>query len=448
MLATVNRRVVWPLVARRRNSRHLHYLRELERSQYRKPGDIAADQLTRLKLILAHAYDTVPHYKRSWSAAGVHPSELRTLADLAAFPVLTKADIRANGPELLSTVGDRSKWRVKTTSGSTGVPLKIYLDEPAAQWKTACTVRSDEWSGYKLGQRVAKVWGNPEYLYDGVRGKLRNAIVDRAIYLDTIHLTPEKVKRFADVLQRRRPGLVFGHAHSVYLVALELNRMGIVGVRPNGIVTTAMPLYDWQRPAIRQAFGVEPTNRYGCEEVSLIASECEQHTGLHIAAESVLTEVSDGGKLLITDLVNHAMPLIRYQVGDVATFATTPCACGRGLPRLASVEGRDADFVLTPAGTWISGISLTENFAVHLDSVEQLQVVQESRTLLVVRLVPGAEFGPKTRQKAQELVLKLFGPRMRHEIELVESIPQEPSGKYRFCINKLPADTRPTPLAD
>ena len=448
MLATVNRRVVWPLVARRRNSRHLHYLRELERSQYRAPGEIADDQLARLKVILRYAYDAVPYYKRAWDAAGVHPSELRTLADLAAFPVLTKADIRLSGPELLSTVGDRATWRLKTTSGSTGVPLKIYLDEPAAQWKAACTVRSDEWSGYRLGQRVAKVWGNPEYLADGVRGKLRNAIVDRAMYLDTIHLTPEKVKRFAELLQRRRPGLVFGHAHSVYLVALELNRVGLGGVRPDGIVTTAMPLYDWQRPAIRRAFGVEPTNRYGCEEVSLIASECERHDGLHVAAESVLTEVGPGGKLLVTDLLNRAMPLIRYQVGDVATAAETPCPCGRGLPRLATVEGRDADFVLTPAGTWISGISLTENFAVHLEGVEQLQVVQESRTLLALRLVPGANFGAATRQKAADLVLKLFGPRMNHEIELVDGIPQEPSGKYRFCINKLPADTGPTPLAD
>ena len=448
MLATVNRRVIWPLVARRRNSRHLHYLRELERSQYRAPAEIAADQFARLKSILRHAYATVPYYRKAWGAAGIHPSEVRTLADLVAFPVLTKAAIRAHGPELLSEVGDRSTWRLKTTSGSTGVPLTISLDEPAAQWKTACTVRCDEWSGYKLGQRVAKVWGNPEYLHDGIRGRLRNAILDRAIYLDTIHLTPDKVRRFAEQLRNRRPGLVFGHAHSVYLVALELNRMGIAGVRPNGIVTTAMPLYAWQRPAIRQAFGVEPTNRYGCEEVSLIASECERHDGLHLAAESVYAEVPPGGKLLLTDLTNRAMPLIRYQVGDVATPATGPCACGRGLPRLATVEGRDADFVLTPAGSWISGISLTENFACHLDGVGQLQVIQESRTLLVLRLVPGDGFGPATREKAGELVEKLFGPRMRHDIELVDAIPQEPSGKYRFCVSKLPADTPPTPLAE
>ena len=75
---------------------------------------------------------------------------------------------------------------MKRTSGSTGVPLTIRIDEPAVQWKTACTIRSDEWTGYRLGQRVAKVWGNPEYRHFGLKGRLRNYFFDRAVYLDTL----------------------------------------------------------------------------------------------------------------------------------------------------------------------------------------------------------------------------------------------------------------------
>ena len=395
MLTTLNRHIVLPLVAVRRGSRHLAYLRRLDESQFASPATIAARQLVALRAQLAHAYATVPYYRQAWAAAGVHPDDVRSLADLAHFPVLTKATIRAQGPALLSEAGDRRTWRRKTTSGSTGVPLAIYLDEPAAQWKTACTIRADQWSGYRLGQRVAKVWGNPEYRHDGLRGRLRNAVVDRATYLDTIGLNPNRIRAFADALVRRPPGLLFGHAHSLYLVACELKKLGITTVRPAGVVSTAMPLHAWQRPVIEAVFGVRATDRYGCEEVSLIACECDQGTGLHVAAESVLTEVPPGGgKLLVTDLVNRAMPLIRYQVGDVATEAAGVCGCGRGLPRLAKIEGRDADFVVTPAGDMISGISLTENFALHIPGVAQLQLVQETRTLLRLRLVPDAQFGP------------------------------------------------------
>src|SRR5947208_6710784 len=162
MLDFLNRHVMHPLMAMRERSRHLDYLRFLRQTQFDPPEVIRARQLAALKVQLRHAYDTVPHYRAAWRKAGVHPGDVKSLADLEAFPVLTKADIRRHEHDLISTAFDPARLRVKRTSGSTGVPLSIRIDEPAVQWKTACTIRSDEWSGYRLGQRVAKVRGNPE----------------------------------------------------------------------------------------------------------------------------------------------------------------------------------------------------------------------------------------------------------------------------------------------
>ncbi len=120
-----------------------------------------------------------------------------------------------------------------------------------------------------------------------------------------------------------------------------------------------MTLHDWQRSVIEEAFGQPVTNRYGCEEVSLIACECEEHNGLHLNADGVYCEVipddrlnagPNAGRLLVTDLTNRAMPLIRYQVGDVVVPSDRTCACGRGLPLIEQVVGREADYVLTPDG--------------------------------------------------------------------------------------------------
>ena len=437
MLDTLNRHLVLPLVAAKRRSRHLQYLRQLERTQFDPPEVVRFRQLDLLQATLRHAFDTVPYYSRTWTAAGVHPSDVKSLDDLRHFPMVTKADIRAAGDELLSTAVDRGSLRVKTTSGSTGVPLTIYLDERGAQWKTACTIRADQWCGYRLGQRVAKVWGNPEYRHYGLRGRLVNHFVDRAVYLDTVHVTDDRLRAFVAAIRRRRPGLLFGHAHSLYLVACALKKAGVADVRPNGIVSTAMPLYAWQRTVIEEVFGVPATNRYGCEEVSLIACECEKHRGLHVAAESVFTEVGPGGKLLVTDLSNAAMPLIRYQIGDVVTASDRACECGRGLPLLETVEGRDADFVVTPSGALISGISLTENFALHIRGAAQVQIVQEAVTFLRIRMVTDPGFTDASRRQIAALVRDTFGPAMRHEVEVVDAIEQEPSGKYRFCVSKV-----------
>jgi phenylacetate-CoA ligase len=440
MLDYLNRHIVKPLVAAKRQSKHLQFLEELERTQFDSAAVVRDRQLHMLQAQLRHAYETVPYYRKAWDAAGLHPSVVGTLDDLRDFPILTKADIRKHGLELRSEMYANAKLRLKTTSGSTGVPLKILLDERAAQWKTACTIRADQWSGYKLGQRVAKVWGNPEYRHFGLRGRVMNHFVDRAIYLDTIGLNEDRIREFATHLRRHQPGLLFGHAHSLYLLACALKKGNINDIRPNGIISTAMPLHDWQRVVIEEVFGTKACNRYGCEEVSLIASECPAHNGLHIAAESVFVEVQgDGptGKLLITDLSNFAMPLIRYQIGDVATLSDQPCACGRGLPMIEKVEGRDADYVVTPAGQLISGISLTENFAMHIAGAAQVQIVQETRTELLVRMVADEQFTDTSRKQIAKLVFDTFGPSMKYEVELVDNIPQEPSGKYRFCISKV-----------
>ena len=440
MLDFLNRHVMHPLVAKKRRSRHLEYLRLLEQTQFDPPEVVRARQLVALKVQLRHAYDTVPYYRDAWQLAGAHPQEVKTLADLEAFPILTKAHIRAHERDLLSTAYDPAKLRLKRTSGSTGVPLNIRMDEPAMQWKTACTIRSDQWSGYRLGQRVAKVWGNPEYRHEGLKGRLRNFFYDRAVYLDTLNLTDERIATFVASLRRHRPGLIFGHAHSVYLLACAMKKAGVADVRPNGIISTAMLLHDWQRTTIEQVFGCPVTNRYGCEEVSLIASECELHQGLHVNADSVYTEIGPGGKLLVTDLTNRAMPLIRYQIGDVVVGSGRSCQCGRGMPMLERIEGREADYVVTPSGGLISGISLTENFALLIPGAAQVQIVQESVHHLRIRLVADDQFGDQSQRMIGKLVHDMFGPTVRYDVELVDAIPQEPSGKYRFCISKVARD--------
>jgi phenylacetate-CoA ligase len=104
---------------------------------------------------------------------------------------------------------------------------------------------------------------------------------------------------------------------------------------------------------------------------------------------------------------------------------------------IEGVEGRDADYVLTPSGRLISGISLTENFALLIPGTAQVQIVQESLTELLIRLVPDENFSSESRRKIAELVQDTFGSGVQYEVELVEAIPQEPSGKYRFCISKI-----------
>ena len=291
------------------------------------------------------------------------------------------------------------------------------------------------------------IWGNPEYLNRGWRGWLRNSFLDREFYLDTLKMTPQTMLDYLQALRRWPPSLMLGHAHSLYLFARFVQSNGGAGFRPNGILSTAMVLSDSERSVIEEVFNCPVTNRYGCEEVSLIACECEVHNGLHTNCDGVYVEIirSDGtsaepgepGAVVVTDLVNRAMPMIRYQIGDMAVLSDRTCSCGRGLPLLEKIEGRVADYVVTPQGELVSGISLTENFAMLVPGIQQIQIVQEAVDRILFRIVRDKDFDDDSAKRIQHLVEERFGPGVVHQCEFVERIPQEPSGKYRFCISKV-----------
>jgi phenylacetate-CoA ligase len=440
------RTLIGPLWARWEGSPYLRHLSRLRQTQYDDRQTIASRQWTALQHLLQHAYETVPFYRERFDQAGLRVADIKEPSDYQRLPVLTKADLRQNAARLRSTAYDPATLCRKKTSGSTGVSLEVWVDDPSMQWKRACTARSDEWSGWRFGERVGMIWGNPEYLHRGWRGRLRNAVLEREYYLDTLKMDTGALGRFAALLLRKQPPLLFGHAHSVYLFAEFVHQRGIRGIRPRGIITSAMVLHSWQRAVIEEVFDCKVTNRYGCEEVGLIACECEQHNGLHINADNVVVEtVRDAqpagfgqpGSVVLTDLTNRAMPLLRYQVGDVATLTDRRCPCGRGLPLLERIEGREADYVVTSSGELISGISLTENFALQVPGVAQIQILQDAVDRFRFRVMRGPDFGPDSLVHMEQVVRSRFGSAVTYTLEYVDAIPAEPSGKYRFCISRV-----------
>ena len=205
MLNFLNRHLLHPLAAAKAGSRHLKYLKFLERSQFDPPSVVRGRQLGRLQQVLKHAYETVPFYRQAWDDAGVHPQDVKSLDELKRFPIVTKQHVRTREADFLSRSYDVKKLIVKRTSGSTGVPLTVRIDEAGKQWKAACTIRADQWSGYRLGQRVAKVWGNPEYQHFGWKGRLRNRLLDRATYLDTLDMDDGAIRYFVNAVRRKKP---------------------------------------------------------------------------------------------------------------------------------------------------------------------------------------------------------------------------------------------------
>ena len=416
-------------------------VKALEKSQYFSADELHELQWRKLIRILKIAYDNVPYYGELFRSIGLTPEDIRTEDDLRQIPVLTKQNIRDNQDKLISTKYQRNEMFSKRTGGSTGVPLQLYWSIPATAAKKSATVRHNAWTGYRPGEKLAILWGT-EPNQGSLRFKVYNFLAMRHISLDTLDMSEEKTKNFLDQIRRRKIRFLFGHARSVYILALFAKDHGITGLPLESILTTAEVLTEEARKAIGEVFKAPVFDRYGCEELSVIASECEAHDGLHINAENLLLEIEGGndqdpGEIIITDLVNDGMPLIRYQTEDMSMLMPSPCSCGRTLPRLKRVYGRQTDFLYTPEGRMLSGVSTMDHLAINIPGVWQVQVIQDKIDHLHFRIVRTEDFGDDSLRKLSELVPKFFGASMTYDVEYVDALERTPRGKYQFSICRI-----------
>ena len=450
LLAPFSRHFIAPLWAMWEKSPYLSHYKRLLKTQYDPPELIRSRQIGRMRLIVEHAYRTCTFWKERFESIGVRPEEIHELEDLQKLPLLTKTDLRTRLDDMISSdFPDRKKLTEHETSGSTGVSVVVYSNEESDQFKRGAVLRSDEWSGWRLGERVASLWTVPHESFR-LRPWLRKTLLTRRyVHLYTLKMTDESINEFINTMVKWPPSLIFGHAHTFYLLVDFLKKKRPeVKIRPKGIIATAMVLYDHERKIVEDYFQCKITNRYGCEEVSLIACECERHEGLHVNSDVLHVELidqkglpsppGDPGRVVITDLWNLAMPMIRYEIGDTATWSQKPCSCGRTLPLFSRIEGRVADYVVTSRGEYISGISLTTFFACELPDFAQIQIIQEEVDQFLFHLVKGEQYSDECLKKLDVLVKNRFGEDTRYEYRFMDRIPQEASGKYRFCISKVP----------
>jgi phenylacetate-CoA ligase len=433
----------------------IRYLRQFEQTQYYTNDQIRALQLERLKKRLHHAYAHCPFYRRRWDEAGVHPSDVQQLEDLTSFPIVTKADIQKHRDEMVADDMPPEQMFLDRTGGSTGAPIAYYQSYDVHLSRAAGTKRHNRWAGLDIGDKTALVWGAPRDIPKvHWKSRLRNLLLDRTIYLDTACLTQEKLRNFNEQLRRFRPTVIVGYARSLALVAKYLQQSGSRAYQPRSIITSAEVLTAEHRVLIEQAFGCQVFDRYGCREVGVLASECEAHDGLHTMAEGLYIEVSVGsrlampsepGKLLVTDLLNYAMPLIRYEIGDMASYASEECSCGRGLPKLEQVAGRVTDFIVGADGRLVSGVFLATYVVAKRPTLGRVQIWQDTPGCVLYRIASPAGKPPlqEDLQYLSDATQEYVGPGTVVECEHVAELASEPSGKTLFCRSTAQSDYLP-----
>lgn len=442
----IRRRIFHPLFGMLNHSPKLAYWKKLETTQYLPEVQLKYIQWQRLADLLHFAWGNNEFYRERFERAGLIPGDIRTPDDLRRLPVLTKADVRNNTLKLISRNFEVGKLQKAKTGGSTGKALELYFTEECSELRNACALRHDRWTGWEPGEPIAACWGNP-HLPQTLRERLKHQLLQPMLYLDTMSVSKASVENFVEEWRQVKPTLLFGHAHSLFVLAQYLKEFRIRDLRPKGILSTSMMLLQQERRLIEEVFDQKVIDRYGCEEVSLIGCECEKHEGMHLNIEHLFVEflkdddtpaaTGEPGRIVVTDLMNRAMPFIRYQVEDVGVPSARKCSCGRGLPLMENVTGRVADFLLRKDGSRVAGVSLIENTLTRLAGLDQMQIVQNQIDQFDILIVRGKDFSVATEAALREYFISQFGNDADFTFIYVDAIQPDKNGKFRFSICKL-----------
>jgi len=442
MHSLIVRKLFYPLHEYSKGKPTFDWLPILEQSQWRRRGDILSDQSDALQDFLEYAYEHVPYYRRLMDERGVRPQDVQSVGDLNRLPYLTKDDLRKHFQELQASPRP-PRTQTISTGGSTGVPAKVLVAMESHGFAEAARLRAQGWFGLKPGEREMVLWGSPIELgrqshWRQGRDRLLNSRL-----LSAFDLSEAALARYTKRIREFRPHKLYGYASALAYLAAYLLKSGqtVDSDWPKAIFATAEPLLPYQRQAIQEAFHCPAVAEYGARDAGLVAHECPARR-LHLNAERIVVEIDEDnqfavpgkGEIVITNLLSRAMPLIRYRTGDVGQLDSSECTCGRGLPLLSYVEGRQTDFLVTPSGRVLHALAIIYPIR-ETPGVAEFQVVQETVEQVAIRLVADDSFSESACKTLIGKARLALGEEVSVKIERVSIIPRLPSGKFRYVIS-------------
>lgn len=420
------------------------YLAEIAFTERMERSKQVAYVAERLRYMLEHTVRTVPRYKS-------YAHLLKELSDpsanvfslLTEFPIVTKGEVITDETAFLSTDPGSNRIVKTKTSGTTGTPFTTWMSEETFTHADALWWRRNLWSGYRSGDWIARLVGDPivPIAESSPRKPWRISWVDRRVYLSTWHLNPLTAQEYLDVLERRRPAFIMGYPSALEILSafcLESGRS--LTWRPRAVWYSSEAMFAHQRELIGRVFRAPIVGLYGCAERLISAAQCEEGR-FHLSlvdgfAEGQFGGLEAGEPAVMTTLMNRAMPLVRFQLGDVLEFSPDEvCPCGRTLPTMKPTITRQGDWLQMPSGQRVAPAALTLVFK-DLPGVRRSQIVQiDDRTLEIHVDADEDAMGP-----VSELLKDRMGKVISGEMEIRcvrdTELTVNASGKVQFVVRR------------
>ena len=439
--------VTWPRMYTGPNLVLMALLAELDRTMWLDPRVIAAEQFKQLRLIVAHHMAHSPQFAARMLAAGLTAADITDAASLRRLPPLRRLDIQRAGDSFFSRHIPQSHGQPgeTRTSGSTGEPVRIRKTQIDALFWTAHAIRDHLWARRDFGHRLlsirADIWKYSESPNWG------QPIADiwqtgRSIGMPATYDMREQLR----IIKQFQPGILLIYPNNLNIILDEMAADGGDFGFIKHVKTIGETVHQWQRDKTRAVLGLKIEDNYSSNEMGCMAMQCPDTDNYHVMTETVLLEIindqdqpcapGEVGRLVVTDLHNHASALIRYDIGDWAE-AGELCSCGRGLPTIRRFVGREHSILSRPDGTRIWPIFYGAKMN-DIAPVRQYQFIQHTLTSMEFRCFTEQPLTATQRAGLIALVQEALG--WPYELDLREyrqPLPTTARGKFQEYINRI-----------
>ena len=416
----------------------------LAKTQWFDEDKLRQIQLERLKNIISHSYKTVPYYKKMMDEYGVRPESIGTLDDIKKIPVLSKRDVLEAEESMISNKYPRWALRAARTGGSTGAPLVIYRNFFSIGYEHAFARRQWDWAGIKFSDRCAYLMSRVVVRPGKKNGQFHTFDpVMKDLILSSHHLSKNTAKQYVQVMKEYNIKAIVGYPSAINLIA-KVCLEDELKLDLKAILTTSEMLTNSMRMTVEKAFDCKVFDFYGSAERVCYIHTCN-HGNYHVIPEYGLTELvpienSVGNyKVIATGFWNYAMPLIRYDTGDIVTKSEDKCPCQRQFQVIKSIDGRDGDVIATPSGKQLGVTLMIQILYVICGSryILESQIVQDRVDHVIIKYVPHEKFAKKDIDDFRCTLSKYLPNDLKFDIKQVNAVEKTISGKVRPLVSLI-----------
>ncbi len=389
----------------------------------------------------------MPYYNESFDQHSFNPYKMNSFADFEKLPFLTKRIVRDNIDKFIARGVDRSQLLKVKTGGSTGDPLVLYLCNKRRSADMAAKLRMLNWHGVGISDKRVRLRGIPAETYFKSRLNRWLIYLMNINVLNAFDMGQKSMERYIEVIKNYKPRVLIGYANAIYLLAKFIEKKGLkLNCSSLKFISAgAESLSVYQKQVIAKVFQCPVAISYGSMEGGSIAAECPRGS-LHITSDNVFLElvkndkkVSPGeeGEVVVTNLYNYTLPLIRYKQDDIAVFSDSDCPCGRSFPVLQGLKGRKTDFIILPGGKIINGIAF-QNIIAETRGIGYFKLIQREIDKIQVIFEKSEDFIPGAIDEIKTKIDNLCEKKVMLDFILTDKIKNDQGcGKYKYIVSEI-----------